>query len=61
VKQGGPKHGVAESFISANALKDWRSAKMAVSLPPMTVSPSAFASCTGVERVVSNTTRSGHL
>ena len=27
MKQGGPKHGLAESFISANALKDWHSAK----------------------------------
>ena len=61
LKHGGRKHGLAGSAISANAPKGWRSARMAVWLPPRLVSPLAFASFASVERVVSNTTRSGHL
>ena len=61
-EQGGRKHGPAGiAAISANAAKGWRSAGTGGSLPPMSVSALAFASSVNAERVVPNTTRSGHL
>ncbi len=59
-EQGGRKHGLAEpAAISAKASRGSRCARAGASVPARSLSPPALFD--DIERVVSNTTRSGHL